>query len=1047
MTKDEDKMYPFVCGICLEKYKSLSKYHEHIKSHGVIEEDGEVESAAEEAEIADQESRETFTCGVCQTQFQSMSSLHDHMVKQEKISSYSYSDVDHTARVHTETPQTPSPQKRGRGRPRKYPANTPESSSTSSPLKSVEKSNKRGPGRPRKVEVDFITNENRTDELTADGTPNTGKRGRGRPPKLKVNYDHEADVDNYDEMGADDKVKSESTTDGFPNTGKRGRGRPPKVKVEDLEEDDDDEIGVDDEYQDEDYNPFDDIEMEEPLKKRKLDSTSPKRRVGRPTLKEQAKMDASKIEIMPSPRSRRSVKAIDYKALAGLASPAGIVLQQECESVEKLTRKSCTKKKTETGEEYRGSKGKGVSVVDLHNSDIQEVDDEELAAEAFMDFMAEDGQVVEPDDVTVTKKGRLKLSRNIKNKYLNGTYLRKRNMLYACKLCGKFLQYEQLKRHKISHIREKMNVICSFCGKKYKSQFRLNDHMRYSHPPFKYKCSLCDKVLNTKKYMECHLAQHILLKDVEETSVDDIPYEVEKNHELDYMAEGECLNAEQETTVTFIDASGNELVLPRPKNVKVETVEIETVVIKNENGQDEMMFQSKDGLFEMVKNREVIDKWKAKKLGLADKAKDRMAGKVESKTNEEKNNKEEEVNEEEKANDEDTITVEILDKDKEPMYNDNVEVKTNNARYCNLCNKMFRNKAARERHQRRLHDNQIYFCVLCKKELTRKEYYVDHMKWHVNRGHIAETEVNFNATVNRLELGVMVNIDDDDDVIPPLKKKNTFCFLCKKDYYIRDRYTMHMRKVHNPMVYLCQVCNKIVKRKEVFRTHMMLHVKKDEIKYDDVNFNKRVRLRNTKLENSVYINLEDGKPIDGDDSLALLGDFDEIAEAEELNDEESLDMEEGKVSMREDGTEAVTVPSKQSVQVAGRLRLGNRSAVRVEELDIKCAVCGAEFDSRRMYGRHRVVHLQKTDPYHSEEVVKQLQAEIETEQETSVVTLDDLTPNKGRWVSCEICGKVINSKRLKVIIAYYGYIILFYLCTNVFVIVLYFCVYKNKVSI
>ncbi|WAR12858.1 ZFP26-like protein [Mya arenaria] len=1083
MEKTKSKsLYPFVCGICSEKYKSLAKYHAHIQGHGIVEEldsdneGSETDKAVEnERSTSKKSSSDSFKCGICMEDFSSMTLLHNHMVNEEKITSYNYSDTDHIARASIlETGIDISPKPRGRGRPRKIKNEIPSSPKEDTIQQQTE------------IAVEAV------DEKSP------AKRGRGRPPKRLIDDDNtritklqkrDAEITAEESADMDEEIEEQVEQDGKGSMIKRGRrGRPRKSsKVEDL---------------DDDYVPEQVEIYSSPRNKKKIiadDHEPPRKRHGvvaikKDLLQESGNESAGEDRGTRRSSSRREVKLVDYKALAGLGSPSRVKSNAEKEKStsrlkseysdkgtgmevdtnERKEKKSKTqkipvvalkkidkvktsdlekeqkstadgmkdiknkKKKSEVKNDSEVSKNsQKLGLVDLGNVEIEEVNNDELAAEAFMDFV--DIDTDNTDDKTeqkLSKKDKFKLSNVIKNKYFKGKVLTRKNMLYTCNICSRLVPYKGLKRHKLSHVKGRLEPKCKICKKFYKSRFHLEDHMRSVHSRTKYLCPKCSKKFASKQAIEQHIARHILLRHIPETSLEDVPYEVLKaspqtseddrkydnddSEGADYKVKTDA--KDEISFVEFVDEYGNTVMSRETKTEDIDKIQIEAIERVDENGKPVYLFGSEDGIFEMVKNKDVVKKWKENKL--SDPSTDKKYI---------------------KSIETDFMEEELASVSEKRLLHPNT---------CSMCLKAFMNKEACDRHVRRFHHNRIYFCTLCRKELVRKEYFHDHMKMHIRRCELQESEVDFEATVNRLEVHLFKEPKDDEEVIPLSRRKNTYCFFCKKEYHIRDKYTQHMRKVHNPRVHYCELCKKHMRKKDAFKKHMEGHIRNNEIAREDIDFNRTIRILNAKLENSVYVSAENGKPIDGDD------DFDELAEAAELQDEDMAGVDEkvnvkktitvkvepeahhvnvslneesetGRCSrcpfrcsskeeldqhlVKHDPLKNLTCKDCNFVHESPESMLAHKCPSRKENVPQQCTICEAYYTSKRAYRKHRVKHLMRNDEYHSKETVEKLQTEMAQEYKEKLIQMPkvEFTSRQEYWTSCEICGKKVNRKRLK----------------------------------
>ena len=59
------------------------------------------------------------------------------------------------------------------------------------------------------------------------------------------------------------------------------------------------------------------------------------------------------------------------------------------------------------------------------------------------------------------------------------------------------------------HRRERTNLICLMCGKKFTQIAHLNVHMDWHSGTFKYKCQYCEYATSTKSSYQSHMDSHM----------------------------------------------------------------------------------------------------------------------------------------------------------------------------------------------------------------------------------------------------------------------------------------------------------------------------------------------------------------------------------------------------------------------------------------------------------------------------------------------------------------------------------------------------------
>ncbi|KAH3722085.1 zinc finger protein 91-like [Dreissena polymorpha] len=1003
-TEMKEVLCPFVCGLCSKGYDKIGLYYAHLKTHGEIEGLDELydvhvagENYTVDKNTSDIEHAE-YICGVCYQSFSSMSLLHSHMVDKEKISSYSYCDEDHTARAY----------------------------------KKLSKDS------PKTVENKKKTDIN-DEQVVSDESPVNAKKKRGRPKRLKehVKNEHDGtDLNAFKNVNADKSYSCETSTE--QNVVKR-RGRPSKITSPNI-----DEQPIRNNHDGMKRKATEEV-ASEAFKQRKLNKDTETT-----DGKCNESFEESSVSKYGTRRSvgRATMKKVDYKALAGYGTPTHQDKEEVTKGYEKRAGKNNVRNETETKKIIRKESKMEVTKkkVDMNEPEklnylktiqLEEVSHAEVVEAAFEDMpellneayveakpLRQSEEEVEKEIMQTGRLPKETAREYYDRKHREGRSVVKKNMLYSCAICGRLLTYKALRRHKLTHMIDDNHkpFKCRHCNKSFRSKIHLEDHIRVAHRKYRFKCSKCDRSFKSRQMIEQHIAKHILLKEVEETSLNEISYEIIEVPRVNETS----LNKEDETET--VNENSQAINQNHREPYGSGTINIEAKNVVNPDGTTTFVYKSTDGLFEMVQDKSIIAKWKAGKLLSKSESNNRCVEKFETSN----------------------------DSDGEGSTLKKARAEYLQPQKCDVCNKVFQDKYICNRHKRRFHLKKIYYCPLCKKELIRKDTYQSHMRNHVEKNQIKASEVDFNATVNRADVEI-VNEKDEDyvrrtkpkpvDDSGSSSKLNTTCHICEKMYTSSNQYRQHMRRVHSRRIYYCDLCKKELRKKESMRSHMQTHINRGEILEEEVDFNRTIE-----IEESIYVN------INNEDS----NEFDEIAELEEAisGDEEDID----KISEQlKEPCKVVKIKplekSGDSNKTGGKQLEQNVSDTNKDESDkdstmdfqidvdeimcdvchavfetsehlalhklrthkknviLTCSVCNATFKTQNSFNYHRSQHLLKSDKYYSEEVVKKLQQEMADDLKRMKPRgqrgIGSLSKRDSEMAACEICGAQIYVKRLK----------------------------------
>lgn len=578
---------PFVCGICSEKFDKVALFYAHLKTHdsfAQVKQKKLLSGALENQETIDDD---IFTCGICWLEFPSMSLLHEHMVEDENISDYSYSNVDHTARpdsrivksqsdsdTDTEEIQSAAKSPREGLSSKRNQKKTFESStsgtqtvekhvdtSTVDDLLKVNESSDRAKQKQliiesRKKRSFAETNEPKKKRRTENnlqaeklppvihtystrGNLNPITRSSRRVSSKRVDYKALAGLSSQKYSSSEDDPADTTETNAsdkeVESHNVEKEQKKSKTESQALHEDLISETEAD--------------ELDTDQKVIINEVKCPKKTVVVQVLSVQnEKRDKLREKVTSQEYTHKT-----YEKLTEGTELKGSKKIEELETV------------TDTDKEFEGHgvKEDGTSADDdeekskitTHLEDDSEYNDNASDFDSDDDFREDgaflvdeqndpdfepqtetedddgDGEIVsiydtqDPNDYL--KKFKVKKKRIYKN--TEGQPIK--NCLYPCSVCGRYYLWKALKKHMYAHVTTRV-VQCKQCGKNYKSERHLKDHVRSVHEMKKYGCPKCSSILKGNQSFEKHIMTHILKNEITE-ALDEVP-KVEVSDE-DYM--------------------------------------------------------------------------------------------------------------------------------------------------------------------------------------------------------------------------------------------------------------------------------------------------------------------------------------------------------------------------------------------------------------------------------------------------------------------------------------------------------------------------------
>ena len=455
---------PFVCGLCTEKFDKVSKFYAHLKTHSNFESIAKSsEKKSEMLEALNVSGKVDDHVFTCGICNVDFPSMS--LLHQHMVEEEKISSYNYCEKDHTARTNTPDAEKK----------------ETETPVK-------RGRGRPRKTVPSAPTEQleavKQIDEEIAD--PPKSRRGRKR--KVVEN----SSGDELDETKVLKTPKKKGTADDEQLLSPRKSSRRSSARIDYKILAGYSKIESEDASTQVSKSDSDDSDFEEITpKKTKYAERKYGPKIADVTNKAKQTV-SSKTNLQPK---------VVYLKLDGSEESPSKSRDQESDHFDQET-----------------------TVVEIIDGDKNSFEDE-AAAEAFLMLSnineeKEEEPEKEADVVYVTAGSDSVVKENDPQ-----SAAMKRSYLFSCNVCGIVLSGKALRKHKLSHLKSDV-IKCNLCPKKYKSHLHLAHHTRSVHRQPKLKCPKCKKICKGKQSMERHMAMHILKKEVEEKSIDEMEWEV-----------------------------------------------------------------------------------------------------------------------------------------------------------------------------------------------------------------------------------------------------------------------------------------------------------------------------------------------------------------------------------------------------------------------------------------------------------------------------------------------------------------------------------------
>ncbi|KAL4222037.1 hypothetical protein ACF0H5_018080 [Mactra antiquata] len=525
-TREKEDLCPFVCGICFEKFDKISPFYAHLRTHGRFEnlEMNKKTDMLKALNVRDKLDENIFKCGLCNVYFPSMSLLHDHMVLEENIKDYHYSNVDHTAtpnkkvfdvRLARVVMPAKAPGKSVSGSPSKRKVGLTDKT----PIEKRRRKNadlEKGdlnedeaeshivskPKSKKKTQLEQVnTSSVETEDNVTTGTRASSRLSRDGSRK-RVDYKALAGIVSPRRENEESHKVTETSETSRSNIkhkkvfSARDSGRRTKDMVDEIN---DDNVG----REETDLN----------------DGQSTKERDGTQAMNGKTSADDIKKLNSNTGNVNEEEEAVGNDISDSVTDLPSSHVETQTENLKEDgthdNEYTIAGFKVFKNENY----GDDENDLDYHDSDDDMEDDDDDDDDDFAIPEQQSRDEYLKKHGLKSRQGHRKVGDKKEN-----------NCLYPCSVCGKYMTWKALKKHRFAHIKEK-SVKCTICNKMYKSKRHLGDHIRSVHTTLKYRCGYCGDILKGKQGFEKHVSMHIIKKeiigsveDVEMIEVSDLEY-------------------------------------------------------------------------------------------------------------------------------------------------------------------------------------------------------------------------------------------------------------------------------------------------------------------------------------------------------------------------------------------------------------------------------------------------------------------------------------------------------------------------------------------